>query len=126
MPYSILSCYRYIFTVVQRRIPSDAFFTGGKNPSNNLSNPWEKIVDVLNIRSATARNPNNNANDSDSSAGASLEGSEQGDDAENENPIDAGDRDQQMKGNNGMKLSQRKKNNKYISKNELLHIHPRC
>jgi hypothetical protein len=95
--------------VVQRRIPSDAFFTGGKNPSNNLSNPWEKIVDVLNIRSATARNPNNNANanDSDSSAGASLEGSEQGDDAENENPIDGAERDQQMKGNNGMNLTKK-------------------
>ena len=97
--------------MVQRRIPSDAFFTGGKNPSNNFANPWDKIVDVLNIRSNNNRHPNNtaNPNDDDSSAGASLEDSEQGDDIGDENFGDDGDRDQQRKRNNGTYCSSPRK-----------------
>ena len=72
---------RYIFTVVQRRIPSDAFFTGESHGIMNQSNAWNKLADALNLR-----NPKREKGDDDeSSAGASLNGSDDEELKENSN-----------------------------------------
>ena len=67
---------RYIFTVVQRRIPSDIFYNGFADSRNDniMNKAWNKITDALHVKRADI------PGDDDSSAGASMDGSDDDDD----------------------------------------------